>query len=44
LDVIFGDTSAVLVHSAEVKLGRCIALLGGLAIPLHRFDVVLGDT
>ncbi len=30
-------------HVAEVELGFSVALLGGLAIPLHRPGVVLGD-
>tara|TARA_B100000809_G_C14969038_1_gene470192 strand:- start:408 stop:764 length:357 start_codon:yes stop_codon:yes gene_type:complete len=37
------DVSAAGVHDAEVVLGRCITLLGGLVITLDRFGVVLGN-
>ena len=34
----------VSVHDAEIVLSVGVPLLGGLAIPLHRLGVVLGDT
>ena len=37
------DVSAAGAHDAEVVLGRCITLLGGLVITLDRFGVVLGN-
>ena len=42
LDVIHGNASAIGVHVAEVGLGQCITLLGGLVPPLQYLRIISG--
>ena len=39
--MVFGHTPAVFVHEAEVVQCLGLTLLGSLAIPAHRFGIVL---
>ena len=40
---VFKDTISTPVHHAEIALRNCIPLLSRLAVPLHRFLMVLTD-
>ncbi len=42
--VLLQTSTAIRVHESEAHLRRCIALLGGFAVPLNRLLVILGDT
>jgi hypothetical protein len=41
LNVVLGHAVAVVVHHSKVVLPPSIALVGGLAVPLGRLDIVL---